>query len=69
MDIHEFRKSVTEMSDDELDEILNTTRNERAARKRPKKKKKKKKTSSQDVDFSNMTPEQARELLTKLSDE
>ena len=44
MDIDSFRESVREMSDDELDKILNTTRNERTARKKKKPKKEKKKT-------------------------
>ena len=67
--IDDFKKSVTEMSDDELNEILNHSRNERASSARSKKKKRKAKTKTEDLsldNIENLTPAQARKLLDKL---
>lgn len=69
--IDDFRKSVREMNDDELDSLLHNSRNNRSAP--PKKKKtktsssKKKKKKKQDMDLSNITPEQAQALLDQLT--
>lgn len=67
--IDDFKKSVTEMSDDELNEILNHSRNERASSAKSKKKKRKAKTKTEDLsldNIENLTPAQARKLLDKL---
>ena len=67
--IDDFKKSVTEMSDDELNEILNHSRNERASSSKSKKKKRKAKTKTEDLsldNIENLTPAQARKLLDKL---
>lgn len=66
----EIRKSISEMTDDELAERLNITRNNRrpkpkAVRSKSAKPKASKKAAVP-TDLANLTPEQAKALLAKL---
>ena len=67
--IDSFKKSLKDMSEDELNELINTTRNNRTKSKPKKKKKKPKaktKASKKKLDFENMSPAEAKKLLEKL---
>jgi len=68
--IEDFKKSLSKMSDDELDELVHTTRNNRTKPKpkpkKKKKKKKKKKSSSKGFNISDLSEEEAKALLEKL---
>jgi len=65
--IEDFKKSLSDMSDDELNELVHTTRNNRTKPK-PKKKKKKKKKSSSSKGFSikDLSESEAKALLEKI---
>jgi len=68
--IEDLRKSITEMSDEELDEVLNASRNNRAT---PASKQEEEEEEEDelpddlsDVDIDDLTPEEAQKLLNKL---
>lgn len=77
--VEEFKQSVTEMDEDELDSLLNTTRNERVKREKKSKSSSKSKSKSgsssssndqslDDLDPDDLTPEQAQAIIDKLQD-
>lgn len=70
--VDDFKKSLRDMDEDELNEHLDTTRNNRTSSKsqsktKQGKKKEKEKTSDEDPDdLDDLTPDQAQELLNRL---
>lgn len=74
--VEDFKQSVSEMDDDELDSLLDTTRNDRVKRSKSNSSSKSKSSSDSksepdsldDLDLEDLTPEQAQAIINKLQD-
>jgi len=67
--IDDLKKSISEMSDEELDEVLNASRNNRATPASEQEEKDPEEDLPDDlseVDPEDLTPEQAQKILNKL---